>query len=93
MDIIRRGDSGPAVADIQGKLAALGLLSADACTGVFDEATEQAVRDFNGSHGLPDSGEVDEKAWAALLDASFELGDRTLYLRMPFFHGNDVRQL
>ena len=93
MDTIRRGDSGPAVADIQGKLAALGLLSADACTGVFDEATEQAVRDFNRSHGLPDSGEVDEKAWAALLDASFELGDRTLYLRMPFFHGNDVRQL
>ena len=37
--------------------------------------------------------EVDEKTWTALVDASFCLGDRTLYLRMPHFHGHDVQQL
>ena len=31
--------------------------------------------------------------WAALVDASFTLGDRTLYLRMPHFHGHDVLEL
>lgn len=29
----------------------------------------------------------------ALVDATFSLGDRTLYLRMPYFHGRDVREL
>lgn len=38
-------------------------------------------------------GEVTEKVWAALVDASFTLGDRTLYLRMPHFHGHDVLEL
>lgn len=28
-----------------------------------------------------------------LVDASFQLGDRNLYLRIPYFHGNDVLQL
>jgi len=36
---------------------------------------------------------VTEKVWAALVDASFTLGDRTLYLRMPHFHGHDVLEL
>lgn len=31
--------------------------------------------------------------WSALVDASFNLGDRTLYLRMPYFHGHDVYEL
>ena len=93
MDTIKRGDTGAAVEDVQGKLNALNLLSADACTGSFDAATEQAVRAFCRNQGLPEIGEVDQKTWAALLDASFQLGDRTLYLHMPFFHGNDVRQL
>ena len=93
METIKRGDSGAAVADVQGKLVALGLLPAEAGDGVFDRATEQAVNAFCEMRNLPTLGQVDEKVWSALLDASFQLGDRTLYLRMPFFHGNDVRQL
>lgn len=38
-------------------------------------------------------GEVDSKVWARLVDASYSLGDRTLYLRMPHFHGHDVSEL
>jgi len=93
VDTIKTGDSGAAVRDVQGKLAPLGLLDAEACTGTFDEATAAAVRAFCRTHGIRETGEVDEKTWSALLDASFQLGDRTLYLRMPFFHGNDVVQL
>ena len=93
METIKRGDTGAAVADVQGKLVALGVLAAEACDGVFDSATEQAVNAFCKMRDLPAAGQVDEKVWSALLDASFQLGDRTLYLRMPFFHGNDVRQL
>ncbi len=37
--------------------------------------------------------EVDEKVWAALVDATYRLGDRTLYLRLPHFHGRDVLDL
>lgn len=28
-----------------------------------------------------------------LVDASFQLGDRNLFLRIPYLHGNDVLQL
>ena len=93
MDTIKLGDTGPAVADVQGKLVALGLLEESSCTGTFDAATEQAVRAFRANVNLPEGTVVDEKTWSALIDATFQLGDRTLYLRMPFFHGNDVKQL
>lgn len=93
MDIIQKHDMGAAVEDVQGKLASLGLLDASQITGSFDEATEQAVAAFCARVGIPESTQVDDKVWAALLDATFQMGDRTLYLRMPYFHGNDVRQL
>jgi peptidoglycan hydrolase-like protein with peptidoglycan-binding domain len=35
-------------------------------TGVYDEATATAVREFQGKHGLPPTGEVDRDTWDAL---------------------------
>lgn len=35
-------------------------------TGVYDEATAAAVRDFQGRHALPQTGEVDRATWDAL---------------------------
>ena len=61
--------------------------------GVFDEDTEEALLAFCRSSGIPESRQVGDRLWAALIDATFRLGDRTLYLRMPHFHGNDVLQL
>lgn len=91
--IIKLHDKGPAVEDVQNRLAIIGLLDVNNVTGDFDETTGQAVLAFCEKVGLPSVAEINDKSWAALVDASFELGDRTLYLRMPYFHGHDVREL
>lgn len=93
MNTIKRHDTGAAVEDVQQRLVATGHLDAGAVNGCFDDATAHAVEAFCRDHGLPASDEVTGKVWNALVDASFSLGDRTLYLRMPFFHGRDVYQL
>ena len=93
METIKRHDKGPAVEDVQQRLVAVGVLDEAAVDGEFGDATAAAVRAFCESSGLPLSGEVTDKVWSALVDASFRLGDRTLYLRMPHFHGHDVFEL
>ncbi|MCD8199434.1 MAG: peptidoglycan-binding protein [Coriobacteriaceae bacterium] len=91
MRIVKTGDSGAPVTDVQMRLLSLGYeLNVD---GNFAENTEAAVRAFRESCGLSPDAIVDQETWTALVDASFGLGDRTLYLRMPHFHGQDVRQL
>ena len=93
MDIIREHDTGAAVEDVQGRLAITGYLAEEAVDGVFGPETVQAVRAFRQDAGLPAGDEVDTKTWSALVDASYRMGDRTLYLRMPYFHGRDVLEL
>ena len=93
MDTIRQHDSGPAVEDVQRRLVKTGYLAEGAATGVFDAETVAAVRAFTRASGMAETAEVNDKVWAALVDASYSLGDRTLYLRMPYFHGNDVVEL
>lgn len=93
MDTIGFKDTGPAVEDVQRRLSIIGLLPEDAITGTFDQRTADALQAFVAQLHLPATDTVDSKTWAALVDASFSLGDRTLYLRMPHFHGADVMQL
>lgn len=93
MEAIQLHDTGAGVSDVQQKLIDLGFLGPKQATGTFDEATAEAVAAFCREEGLPELREVNDKVWAALLDATFTLGDRTLYLHMPYFHGNDVKQL
>lgn len=93
METIKRHDTGPAVEDVQQRLVTIGLLDPADVDGAFGDTTAEAVQAFCGNMGLPLSEEVTEKVWAALVDASFTLGDRTLYLRMPHFHGHDVLEL
>lgn len=91
MRTIRRGDTGPAVEDVQRRLRVLGYsLAVD---GSYLDRTQEAVRRFREQEGLPAGDAIDERTWSALVDASFSLGDRMLYLRMPYFHGGDVRSL
>ena len=94
METISSGSKGAAVEDIQRRLQKLGYdLGPDGVDGVFGEGTARAIREFRASKGLPQGDTIDTMTWAALVDSSFMLGDRTLYLRMPYFHGNDVAQL
>ena len=94
MDIVvAQGQTGAAVEDVQQRLALVGCLDETRVDGVFGEATAEAVRAFCKLNGLEEVSDVTSKVWAVLVDASFELGDRTLFLKMPHFHGHDVAQL
>lgn len=93
MDPIQRNDTGAPVIDTQRRLVKAGFLSEGDVSGTFDEKTVEAVRKLCQSCGIDVREEVDETVWNRLVDESFELGDRNLYLRVPFFHGRDVRIL
>ncbi|MEY8561865.1 peptidoglycan-binding protein [Eggerthellaceae bacterium 3-80] len=93
METIKKYDQGVAVEDVQQRLALIGLLKETDIDGNFGETTAQALRIFCEQAGLEPVDDVNERVWVALVDASFNLGDRTLYLRMPYFHGHDVLQL
>ena len=93
MQTIRPGDKGAAVEDVQQRLVTIGYLQEGAIDGIFGDVTAAAVRRFREKVGIEPGDEVDERTWSALVDASFNLGDRTLYLRMPYFHGHDVLEL
>jgi len=91
---IAQGDRGPAVEDVQKRLLILGFdLGPTGVDGVFWGATLTAVRRFQQDHRLAEDGVVGHETWAALVDATFKLGDRLLYLKFPYLHGADVRAL
>ena len=95
MEPIREGAVGAAVEDIQSRLAALGY-EADASerdTQTYGPSTATVVARFRLDHGLMLGTEVDSQTWLTLVDEGYRMGDRTLYLRLPNFHGADVRQL
>ena len=92
MRSIRRGDSGPAVAEIRSILVGLELL--DVASDVFDEAADKAVRAFQQSRGIGVDGLVGDETWGALDAARWRLGARTLFHSVPDpLVGEDVRTL
>ena len=95
MDPIREGMTGAAVEDIQERLRKLGyeIDEAELSEQRFGRSTVTAVASFRLDHSLPFGMEVDASTWSTLVDECYEMGDRTLYLRLPNFHGNDVRFL
>jgi N-acetylmuramoyl-L-alanine amidase len=94
MGIFRMGDSGPEIADIQSRLTALGAeIDGPELVGAFGSSTEAAVRWFQQERHLQVDGLVGPDTWEQLVEAGWELGDRTLYHRAPMFRGDDVREL
>ncbi len=93
MQFFRRGDSGPAVAEIRAKLERLGLLPAASCTG-FDEPMDFAIRGFQQERGLRVDGVVGPETYRALDEAHWRVGDRLLsYSVARPFVGDDVATL
>jgi N-acetylmuramoyl-L-alanine amidase len=83
--------SGLQVEELHSRLLRIGYRPAD--LDVYTTATEAAVREFQASRGLPATGICDGSTWAALVEASYVLGDRLLYLTTPFLRGEDVVEL
>ena len=57
-DLLTAGMSGDQVRQVQSRLAALGYLSNSFVSGVYDEATAQAVRAFQSANGLSVDGQA-----------------------------------
>jgi len=62
-------------------------------TGVFGDATYDAVADFQRTRGLPIDGIVGPETWRSLVEAGYGLGDRMIYNRVPMMRGDDVAEL
>ncbi len=98
MRVLRRGDTGPAVAEVRATLAGLNLLqvdpSAPAASAVYDAAVEHAVSTFQQQRGLITDGMVGPATYRALRDATYQLGARPLaYLVSSPVSGDDVLTL
>lgn len=81
MQLLRRGDAGPAVESLRSTLTALGLLPPVNGSGRSDEfgpAVEHAVRAFQQQRGLITDGIVGPTTDRALRDATYRLGARPL---------------
>lgn len=94
MRIIHPGDRGEDVHDVQQRLVAAGhSIDPRELGGAFGPSTGAAVRAFQQRRGIPADGLVGSETWAHLVEAGYSLGDRTLYLRLPAFRGDDVLSL
>lgn len=94
MQSFGKGNRGNEVVDIQVRLSTLNYtLGPNGADGSFGELTEAAVKSFQRDRSLAVTGIVDQETWKTLVEATYKLGDRSLYLRFPFFRGDDVREL
>jgi N-acetylmuramoyl-L-alanine amidase len=100
---IRRGDTGPVVAEIRDRLGRLGFLPGEA-TGrehrvdlshdCFDDSVDRAVRSFQQERGLTVDGVVGPQTFRRLEEARWSLGDRVLsYSPGHLVTGDDVLAL
>lgn len=90
--LIRAGDHSDEVSDVQSRLRALGF-PIDDPHGTFGPSTAAAIRAFQQKRFLLVDGVVGPQTWNALVEASWRLGDRTLYLKNPYMRGDDVSTL
>jgi len=103
MQLLRRGDIGPAVAEVRSMLTSQGLLPPPSKTDteadkfdvdIFDITVEHAVRAFQQRRGLITDGVVGRTTYQALCDARLEFGCRLLsYLVSHPMRGDDVLTL
>jgi N-acetylmuramoyl-L-alanine amidase len=90
--LIRFGDQGLPVADVQQRLARLGFADGDE-HGIFGDRTRDAVRQFQRRRRLPADGIVGPETWRALVEAGYGFGDRLLWHSAVMMRGDDVLEL
>lgn len=91
--LLRTGDGGEAVRDLQERLAAAGHPVPPEEAGSYGPSTESCVLAFQRSRGLRVDGICGAETWAGLVESGFRLGDRLLYSRRPMLRGDDVAEL
>ncbi|MDQ3734982.1 MAG: N-acetylmuramoyl-L-alanine amidase [Actinomycetota bacterium] len=99
--VLRRGDTGPGVADVREILVSLGLLqepdhqpAAPVQEAEYDNAVELAVRHFQQVRGLSVDGRVGRETYDAMISARWRFGDRLLHNSVTrLMHGDDVMTL
>ncbi|HVX19172.1 MAG TPA: peptidoglycan-binding protein [Acidimicrobiales bacterium] len=87
------GAEGEAVRDIQDRLVRSGFGPITDPAGEFGPATEAAVRRFQAERQMRVDGICGSQTWDALTEATWQLGDRLLYLCRPMLRGDDVTHL
>ena len=60
---------------------------------MFCAETEASLRAFQHARGLRADGRCDADTWAGLVEASWRLGDRLLFLTAPNMRGDDIAEL
>ena len=90
--LIREGDRSNEVADVQARLRGLGYKIEDP-SGSFGTSTTAAVRAFQQSRNVLVDGIIGPHTWNEIVEASWYLGDRDLYLKHPPMRGDDVTAL
>ena len=95
--MLRRGDTGAAVAEVRARLAHLGLCDDVGPTTdreAFDDALDRAVRAFQQERGITVDGIVGPTTFRRLEEARWQLGDRVLsYVPGHLMAGDDVAEL
>ncbi|MFM7491954.1 MAG: N-acetylmuramoyl-L-alanine amidase [Actinomycetota bacterium] len=89
--MIKPGDRGDVVTAVTNTLHRLGLISAP--TDTFTADVAGAVRAFQQERGLRVTGEIDLGTHAAIEEARWNLGDRSLKYELPLMRGDDVAAL
>ena len=89
--MIKPGDRGDVVTAVTNTLHRLGLISSP--TDTFTPEVSQAVRAFQQERGLSVTGEIDSGTHAAIEEARWKLGDRSLKVESPLMRGDDVAAL
>lgn len=93
--LLRRGDTGPAVAEIRDRLVRLGLIELTSeSVDVFDDQLYFAVRLFQQERGLTVDGIVGPQTFRRLEESRWRFGDRVLAYRPGHLtHGEDISVL
>jgi len=90
--LFRKGDQGPAVAEICDRLLRIGAITKQ--SNVIDETVDAAIKEFQQSRGITVDGIVGPETFRRLEEARWSLGDRILsFTPGHLIHGDDVSSL